>query len=131
MDTQKIENHLNSFLDKFDCLTRDELLARPTWQLTEIIKKNKAINADGSLMLTQDEKINSLVTNYSHPYRQLVTRLEIAIKEKHDETTITNLIDHMCNGRFLDSIGVPGQTKYSDLIEDLCDKLRILNNTSY
>ncbi len=120
MNTLTIRNETIKFLETFDSLTRAELEKRQEWELTNMINehgRNPMINFDAN------EKIEWLTKNNSNPFRKFAIELRNELVESHDTQSINMIIENMTNGRFLDSIGVPGKSKYSKIIMDFVDKL--------
>jgi hypothetical protein len=115
------------FIDNFDKLTKDKHLTRPDWQINEFIKSVPDNN--NLLSCSAEEKINWLTQHDNHPFRQKIITLKKTIDENLTDIVIIQQISYLSNGKFLDSIGVPGQSMYSDLIEDLCDQLQKINAT--
>lgn len=124
MNYSSIHNNICDFLSSFDNLETGKLVIKPNWQVDQIIKDSHPKNTEEVLKLDFEQKIKWLTENNNHPFRMLTIELKNKIETKADINSIIQTIDAMCNGRFLDSIGVPEQSNYSILIEDLCEKLR-------
>lgn len=123
MNNSSIHNNICDFLSSFDNLEKERLALKPSWQVDQIIKDSHSKNADVVLKLNIDQKMKWLTEHNNHPFRLLAIELKNKIENKADGDSIIQSIEAMCNGRFLDSIGIPGQSEYSLLIEDLCDKI--------
>jgi hypothetical protein len=120
MDKKNIDFQLTKFLDNFDCLTKDKYLTRPDWQINELIKSYADKNLGDILTYSTEDKINWLIRHDNHPFKKNVIALKKAVIDKLEDDLISRQIDNLCNGKFLDSVGVPGQSIYFDIIEDLC-----------
>jgi len=130
MDKSLIKNLMTNFICDFDNHIKEHLANRPIWQLDESLKSLKGTDVVELLKLQKEEKIEWLTKINQHPYRQLAIKLKNEIVNKSTENTIIKTIDEMCNGKFLDSINVPGNSTYSDLILSLCEKLNQEKNIS-
>ncbi|TRX29605.1 hypothetical protein FNW52_20530 [Flavobacterium sp. ZT3R18] len=123
MNVESIRINLNNFLIDFDNLTKNSLSQRPLWQLEEAIKSSSQNDYDNIKNLSVNEKILWLVVNNQHPFRQLVAKLKNKIDNNSELYELVKTVNDMSNGKFLDSIGVPDNSIYSEIIINLCDDL--------
>lgn len=123
MNVESIRINLNDFLIDFDNLTKTSLSQRPLWQLEEAIKSSSQNDYDNIKTLNINEKILWLVVNNQHPFRQLVVKLKNKIDNNSELYELVKTVNDMSNGKFLDSIGVPDNSIYSEIIINLCDNL--------
>jgi hypothetical protein len=123
MNVETIRINLNNFLIDFDNLTKTSLSQRPLWQLEEAIKNSSQSDYDNIKNLNVNEKILWLVINNQHPFRQLVVKLKDKIDNSSELCELVNTVNDMSNGKFLDSIGVPENSIYSEIIINLCEDL--------
>jgi hypothetical protein len=123
MNVESIRINLNNFLIDFDNLTKTSLSQRPLWQLEEAIKSSSQKDYDNIKNLSVNEKIVWLVVNNQHPFRQLVVTLKNEIDNNSELYKLVKTVNDMSNGKFLDSIGVPDNSIYSEIIINLCDDL--------
>ena len=123
MNVQSTKIALNDFLIDFDILTKKSLSQRPQWQLEELVKSASQNDYENLQNLSINEKISWLVANNQNPFRQFVFKLKNKINDNVDLYEIVEIANNMSNGKFLDSIGVPDNSIYSEIIMNLCDKL--------
>ena len=123
MNVQSTRIALNDFLIDFDILTKKSLSQRPQWQLEELVKSASQNDYENLQNLSINEKISWLVANNQNPFRQFVFKLKNKIDDNVDLYEIAEIANNMSNGKFLDSIGVPDNNIYSEIIINLCDKL--------
>lgn len=123
MNVQSTRIALNDFLIDFDILTKKSLSQRPQWQLEEVMKSASQNDYENLQHLSINEKISWLVANNQNPFRQFVLKLKNKINDNVDLYEIVEIANNMSNSKFLDSIGVPDNSIYSEIIMNLCDKL--------
>ncbi|AIN75152.1 hypothetical protein O8E88_002252 [Flavobacterium psychrophilum] len=123
MNVESIRINLNDFLIDFDNLTKTSLSQRPIWQLEEAIKNLSQNDYDNIKNLSVNEKIVWLVVNNQHPFRQLVVKLKNKVDNNSELSELVKTVNDISNGKFLDSIGVPHNSIYSEIIINLCDDL--------
>jgi hypothetical protein len=123
MNVESTRIALNDFLIDFDNLTKKSLSQRPQWQLEEVMKSASQNDYENLQHLSINEKISWLVANNQNPFRQFVLKLKNRIDDNVDLHEIVEIANNMSNSKFLDSIGVPDTSIYSQIIMNLCDKL--------
>ena len=121
MNLEIVQKKIDNFIFHFDEITKENLSKKSEWQLDDLIKSIN--NKIAGLSFT--EKVSWLTENNKNPYRLLAINLKRDIDNKIELNSVITTIEYMTNGKFLDSIGVPNNSIYSDLIIDLTDYLNI------
>ena len=122
MNRKELESKTSSFLTMYKEILRNKLSIQPEWKIDSLISETKKTDIKN---LQLSEKIELIIKEDNNPFIELTNKLLSNIEEGQ-ASLINNIISNMTNGKFLDSIGIPSQSRKSEtlaLIEGFADEL--------